>query len=114
MENFKVINNPHGHGYGDQVSITFGQRLGNKLTKKYKVARLGGDEFIVLMGGLDSDEPIAQKKATVLAGEIIQDSNNYYDIFDEPMYVELSIRVTIFDKNIEDGEVLKAADLALY
>ena len=48
------------------------------------------------MGGLDSDEPIAQKKGTVLAGEIIQDSNNYYDIFDEPMYVELSIRVTLF------------------
>jgi diguanylate cyclase (GGDEF)-like protein/PAS domain S-box-containing protein len=114
MDNFKAINDTRGHDYGDQVLIAFGQRLNNKLAKKYKVARLGGDEFIVLMEGLDSDKLIAQEKATVLVDEIIQDSNNYYDIFDEQMYVELSIGVTIFDKNMEDGEILKAADLALY
>jgi diguanylate cyclase (GGDEF)-like protein/PAS domain S-box-containing protein len=114
MDNFKTINDTRGHDYGDQVLIAFGQRLSSKLAKKYKVARLGGDEFIVLMEGLDSDKLIAQEKATVLIDEIIRDSNNYYDIFDEQMYVELSIGVTIFDKNMEDGEILKSADLALY
>jgi diguanylate cyclase (GGDEF)-like protein len=98
MDNFKTINDTRGHDYGDQVLIAFGQRLDKKLASKHKVARLGGDEFIVIMEGLDSDKLIAQEKATVLIDEIIRDSDNYYDIFDEQMYVELSIGVTIFDK----------------
>jgi diguanylate cyclase (GGDEF)-like protein/PAS domain S-box-containing protein len=114
MDNFKTINDTRGHDYGDQVLIVFGQRLSNKLASKHKVARLGGDEFIVLMEGLDRDSLIAQQKATALVDEIIRDSNNYYDIFDEQIYVELSVGITIFDKNMEDGEILKAADLALY
>jgi diguanylate cyclase (GGDEF)-like protein/PAS domain S-box-containing protein len=114
MDNFKTINDTRGHDYGDQVLIAFGQRLDKKLACKHRVARLGGDEFIILMEGIDSDKSIAKEKATILVDEIIQDSNNYYDIFDEQMYVELSIGVTIFDKNMEDGEILKAADLALY
>lgn len=114
MDNFKTINDTRGHDYGDQVLIAFGQRLDKKLANKHKVARLGGDEFIILMEGIDSDKSTAKEKATILVEEIIQDSNNYYDIFDEQMYVELSIGVAIFDKDMEDGEILKAADLALY
>ena len=114
MDNFKTINDTRGHDYGDQVLIVFGQRLSNKLASQHKVARLGGDEFIVLMEGLDKDSLVAQEQVTLLVEEIIRDSNNCYDIFDEQIYVELSIGVTIFDKNMEDGEILKAADLALY
>jgi diguanylate cyclase (GGDEF)-like protein/PAS domain S-box-containing protein len=114
MDNFKTINDTRGHDYGDQVLIAFAQRLNQKLADEHKVARLGGDEFIVLMEGLDQDSLVAQKKAAVLVDKIIRDSNNNYNIFDEQIYVELSIGVTIFDNNMQDREILKAADLALY
>lgn len=114
MDNFKTINDTRGHDYGDQVLIAFGQRLTNKIALKHNVARLGGDEFVVLMEDINSDRLVAREKATVLVEAIVDDCNNYYDIFDEQMYVELSVGVVIFDKNMDDGEILKAADLALY
>ncbi len=49
LNNFKQINDTHGHPAGDQVLLEFAARL-NKVVRGADLAvRLGGDEFLVLL-----------------------------------------------------------------
>jgi len=58
LDNFKEINDLHGHGVGDQVLCRFSRRLSANLREVDTVSRLGGDEFVVLLSGLDSRQDI--------------------------------------------------------
>ncbi len=45
FDNFKNINDMHGHSIGDSVLVTMAQRIRESLPKQAQLARLGGDEF---------------------------------------------------------------------
>lgn len=49
LDNFKTINDQHGHTTGDQVLQTVVSYIKNHLRKSDIVARLGGDEFALLL-----------------------------------------------------------------
>lgn len=49
IDNFKAINDTHGHAVGDQVIIAVSQRLLSAVRAQDLVARLGGEEFCVLL-----------------------------------------------------------------
>ena len=49
LDNFKQINDTHGHLAGDEVLKEFGRRLEAATRKSDMVARMGGDEFLVLL-----------------------------------------------------------------
>lgn len=48
LDNFKQINETHGHLVGDQVLVIIAQRLSEALRLKDIVARFGGDKFAIL------------------------------------------------------------------
>ncbi len=50
IDDFKRINDEHGHKVGDGVLITVGARLAKSVRTGDVVARLGGDEFACLLG----------------------------------------------------------------
>lgn len=57
---FKSINDTHGHQAGDTVLTAIAGRLGNKIRKDTDVmARWGGDEMAVLLFGVDEQRAIA-------------------------------------------------------
>ena len=51
IDNFKAINDTHGHEAGDRILKTVAQNLARIASAKCHVARHGGEEFVVLFRG---------------------------------------------------------------
>jgi len=58
IDNFKRINDLHGHGTGDFVLKEFTHRCRAVIRRNDLLARLGGEEFIVLLNAADAQEAI--------------------------------------------------------
>lgn len=61
LDNFKRINDNHGHQTGDEVLRRVASRLLSAVRGDDAICRLGGDEFLVLMA--DTDANIASRVA---------------------------------------------------
>ncbi|WP_445158488.1 EAL domain-containing protein [Halomonas sp. E14] len=59
LDNFKALNERHGHAVGDQVLKILAKRFRLSLREGDTLARLGGDEFTVVIEGLESSEQVA-------------------------------------------------------
>jgi diguanylate cyclase (GGDEF)-like protein len=55
LDNFKSVNDEHGHAAGDAVIRAFAESAANALRRRDMLGRLGGDEFAVIMT-IDSAE----------------------------------------------------------
>ncbi len=59
LNNFKCINDRHGHAAGDQVLVTIGKRLLEAVRASDTVSRLGGDEFVLIIESIDDRHELA-------------------------------------------------------
>lgn len=75
LDNFKSLNDMHGHAMGDLLLIEAARRISMCLREMDTVARFGGDEFVVMLSVLDSElaksvelaQQVAEKIRRVLA-----------------------------------------------
>jgi diguanylate cyclase (GGDEF)-like protein len=51
VDDFKRINDEHGHQVGDRVLVALAQNIAHKLRKGDVVTRYGGEEFAILLSG---------------------------------------------------------------
>jgi len=56
LDNFKTLNDTHGHYTGDQLLVDFCNTIKRKVRKGDFLGRLGGDEFILFMPKTDALE----------------------------------------------------------
>ncbi len=69
LDDFKLINDAHGHAAGDRVLQAVGERLRTGVREVDTAARIGGDEFVVVMEGTDDLDYL--QAITAKLGELI-------------------------------------------
>lgn len=70
LDNFKSLNDSHGHEAGDLLLIQTAERLRRCLREIDTIARIGGDEFAVIVGSLDISLAGSKDRASVIAEKI--------------------------------------------
>ncbi len=106
LDNFKVINDTHGHQTGDAVLRLVADAMRSSVRQADVVGRLGGDEFAVIMP--ETDAPLADAAAKRLIASL-------RTVFKGTPSVTASIGVvscTATDASTDD--LLRRADQAMY
>lgn len=117
LDNFKDLNDSHGHDVGDELLLSVAKRLQSSLRQEDTVARLGGDEFVVIAMSLGDDEITAGKLAKKISDNIRTALSEPFLLKDGNFkhYSTSSIGVTLFQgKETAPDTLLKQADVAMY
>ena len=124
LDNFKPLNDTHGHGVGDLLLIEVAKRLTGCVRETDTVARLGGDEFVVMLGELGADKAQSTEQAAGVAEKIRASLAAPYQLVvahpgDLVTTVEhhcsASIGVVVFvNHEANQTELMKWADAAMY
>jgi diguanylate cyclase (GGDEF)-like protein/PAS domain S-box-containing protein len=124
MDNFKSLNDTHGHAFGDLLLIEAADRLKRCVRQVDTVARFGGDEFVVLLSHLHADRSISACRAKTIAEKISASLSEPYLLTimrdgKAALTVEhcctVSIGVELFaGDDASEDELLKRADAAMY
>ncbi len=109
LDNFKWINDTHGHDQGDQVLIEVARRLESVCRDEDFLCRLGGDEFAIAIVCEHEDY------SHVVAERIFAALKPPLQLSTLVVNIECSIGIADFtDTRDELNTVLKKADLAMY
>jgi len=71
LDDFKAVNDTHGHAAGDEVLVTSARRMQQLLRESDVVARFGGDEFVIVMSQVD-DAAAAREVASRVVNSLRQ------------------------------------------
>jgi diguanylate cyclase (GGDEF)-like protein/PAS domain S-box-containing protein len=70
LDNFKPLNDRHGHDMGDLLLAEVARRISACVRRTDTVARLGGDEFVVVLSELEGDRSSARQQALLVAEKV--------------------------------------------
>ena len=108
LNDFKLMNDTHGHRFGDDLLIAVGERLQASVRASDTVARLGGDEFVALF-----EDVLPEERSAIL--------ERLAECFAEPFLVhseELVLHAAIGAAEAKDGDsvesLLERADVEMY
>ncbi|WP_395703028.1 GGDEF domain-containing protein [Aquabacterium sp.] len=109
LDDFKPVNDRHGHAAGDALLRAFGARLRAAVRHGDLAARIGGDEFALVIDGLFA--PAALTVAQALLDDLMQP----YAIAGGTLQVSASLGIATFPDNGSDArQLVQAADSAMY
>ncbi|MBS0509424.1 MAG: GGDEF domain-containing protein [Proteobacteria bacterium] len=111
LDNFKNINDTHGHAAGDLVLTAFAQTVSACIRSTDMLARWGGEEFVLLMGNTTADNGaglLERLRAAVQAAVVFL-----------PSGASIRVTVSIGAAQLQPGQetplgLLGRADAALY
>ena len=110
LDEFKAVNDRHGHAAGDALLREAASRMRTALRSADLACRIGGDEFAVLLRGGD-----AARHAAETAARLSQALRHPVRVEGTDLPLSASIGHACFPKDAANAEALqRAADLALY
>jgi diguanylate cyclase (GGDEF)-like protein/PAS domain S-box-containing protein len=110
LDDFKRVNDTHGHKTGDELLKAVARELGLRLRGTDLIARMGADEFAVLLPGtsLEAGERVAKDLARVVADCQVSAAQ-------QPVSTTASVGVAAISQSTSGAEaVLSGADRALH
>ena len=110
LDNFKYVNDTHGHVCGDKVLQKFAGTISNSIRGSDVFARFGGDEFIALFRNSNTEnveKRISEIKKVLDKSPLITGDIEYN--------IKFSYGIAGFPENgVRLEELLKAADINMY
>jgi diguanylate cyclase (GGDEF)-like protein len=106
LDNFKTVNDTHGHPYGDEVLRAVGKKLGGVVRATDTAARVGGEEFALILPGSNGEVAyrIAERARQAIADVSVRD-----------LALSCSAGIATYPADAEDASSLcKLADSTLY
>ena len=124
LDNFKSLNNRHGHDAGDMLLIEVASRLKHCVREADTVARFGGDEFVIVLNDLGSDHDAAMQHALSVAEKVLAFLTQAYrlsvptasgvsKLIEHHGSASIGLVLFLGQPGTED-ECLKRADAAMY
>lgn len=110
IDNFKLVNDLHGHTAGDRLLVTLSELIRAELPKGSLAARLGGDEFVILLRDASCEQIGAM-------GSMLREQFHKIaaETFVTPKAVTLSIGASLFDHAPATlAGLIEQGDAALY
>ncbi len=124
LDNFKPLNDTHGHAMGDLLLVEAADRLKGCVREVDTVARFGGDEFVIMLSELNCDKGSATNEASIVAEKIRASLSKPYLLISKSeqnteTIVEhnctTSIGVCVFNhRESSQHNILQFADTAMY
>lgn len=110
LDNFKLVNDSHGHQAGDALLREVARRLRGTVREADSVGRLGGDEFVVVLPGIEDDQAVASVCAKLIAA---MEAPFYFE--GQQMQASCSIGVSRYPQDaVTSDRLLVTADDAMY
>jgi len=110
LDNFKPVNDNHGHEIGDQLLIEVAQRIQQCIREDDTVSRQGGDEFAILLGGFE-----APPQCEAMLERIHQSLAQPFEIEGYSHQISASSGATMYPLDDSDLDtLLRHADQAMY
>jgi diguanylate cyclase (GGDEF)-like protein len=107
LDNFKSINDLHGHQTGDLVLQDTAARMQEAVRATDQLFRYGGEEFVVLLSNAD-------RHGAELVAERIRQAIAASTTLSQGLQVTVSVGVALTDRGDDAHSLFAKADLALY
>lgn len=110
LDNFKPVNDQHGHNIGDLLLKDVAKRILSCLPKSDTAARIGGDEFVTLLLSVDTEQ-----NALEIGNKIRHALNQPFEIEELTINISSSSGLAIYPDHADEvKELIKRADMAMY
>lgn len=110
LDNFKEVNDVHGHQAGDQLLVAVADRLRAAVRSADFVSRIGGDEFVILLEG----DPSAIGRSVVAAIERTLAEPVVLDAVAASSVASIGLATARSGQDVTAAELLSMADAAMY
>ena len=105
LEGFRLVNEAHGHGFGDRLLVAAGRRLASLSSTHGAVCRLAGVDFLMLCD-LADDDPDGTGCAQI-AYECVGGAS--FEVAGQQVPIGASVGVVVIDPAAEVDQVIDAA-----